>query len=158
MNTHTLPCGILLAAMSLSACSTLQDLVSAPTVSLSDVQVDTITLTEQTFVLSFDVSNPNPFPLPVNAIDYGVTLDGHRFASGETQCDFSVPAGGDGEFAISVELNLLRSAPELLFLVRDGASREIPYSLEGNLGVNIPYARPVHFESAGQIRLIASGD
>ena len=147
---------LLLMAVMLSSCASLDNVVSAPTVSLRNVHVEDISFDGQTFVLSFDVRNPNPFPLPVKSINYGVKLDGHRFASGEAASSFTVAAGGDGEFEISVDVNLLQTAPELLFIVRDATRRDIPYSLEGRLGIDIPYTKPVKFESSGLIRLQAS--
>ncbi len=147
---------LLLTAVMLSSCASLDNVVSAPTVSLRNVHVEKIGFDGQTFILSFDVRNPNPFPLPVKSINYGVKLDGHRFASGEAASSFTVAAGGDGEFAISVDVNLLQTAPELLFIVRDATRRDIPYTLEGQLGIDIPYTKPVKFESSGLIRLQAS--
>ncbi len=148
--------GILLVSVLLSACASLENSVSAPRVSLRNVHVENIGLKGQTFILAFDVTNPNPFPLPIKSINYDVKLDGRRFASGEAASAFTVAAGGDGEFAISVELNLLQTAPELLFIVRDATLRDIPYSLEGRLGIDIPYTKPVKFQNSGLIRLQAS--
>jgi LEA14-like dessication related protein len=148
--------GILLAMVSLVACASLESVISAPKVSLRNVHVEDIGLNGQTFLLAFDVTNPNPFPLPIKSINYGVRLDGHRFASGEAMSAFTVPAGSDGEFAISVDVNLLQSAPELLFIVRDAAKRDIPYSLDGQLGIDIPYTKPVRFENSGVIRMQAA--
>ena len=147
---------LLLTAVMLSSCASLDNVVSAPTVSLRNVHVEKIGFDGQTFILSFDVRNPNPFPLPVKSVNYGVKLDGHRFASGEAASSFTIAAGGDGEFAISVDVNLLQTAPELLFIVRDATRRDIPYTLEGRLGIDIPYTKPVKFESSGFIRLQAS--
>jgi len=140
----------------LSACASLENIVSAPQVSLRNVHVENIGFSSQTFILAFDVTNPNAFPLPIKSINYGVKLDGHRFVSGEAASKFTVPAGGDGEFAISVDVDLLQTAPELLFVVRDAARRDIPYSLEGRLGIDIPYTKPIKFENTGLIRLQAS--
>ena len=144
------------ASLALGACATLKDIVSAPNVSLRNVQVESLSIDKQTFLLSFDVTNPNPFPLPIESISYGVELDGMRFASGDTASSFTIPAGSDGQFAITVNLNLLRTSPELLFTVRDGVRHDIPYALEGSLSFNIPYAKPTRFESTGHVRLIAS--
>lgn len=144
-------------AMMLGACASLPDnLISKPEVQLRDVQVVGLGFRNQTFLLSFDISNPNPFPLPMTQVSYGVRLDGYRFASGETICDISVPASGEAEFAISVELDLLTTAPQLLSVVRDGARTEIPYELEGKLGVNIPFTPPVSFRTDGTLRLSSS--
>ena len=39
---------------------------------------------------------------------------------------------------ISVDVNLMRTAPQLLFIVKDGVKREIPYVLSGRFEVDIP--------------------
>ena len=83
-------------------------------------------------------------------------LDGFRFASGETQGAFTVPAGGHESFSISVDVNLMRTAPQLLFIVRDGVRREIPYELEGRFEVDIPLAPALSFRDDGRIRLRAA--
>lgn len=141
------------ALLLLGACASLEEMVDTPRVTLRNVHVQKLDLSEQTFLLSFDVANPNPFPLPVRSVSYEVKLDALRFASGEASSDFTIPAGSDGEFAISVDLNLLQTAPELLFTVREGVRDAIPYSLEGTLALDLPAIRPVRFESSGLIQL-----
>lgn len=147
---------LLFAACLLSACASTGELISTPGVSLKNIEMTNLDFSGQTFLIGFDVSNPNPFPLPITAVSYGVDLDGFRFASGETQGGFTVPASGDSEFAITVELNLLKTAPQLLYIVRDGVKRDIPYALTGKLGVGIPFTKPLEFESSGEIRLQAT--
>ncbi len=150
--------GILSVLFGLGACASLsENIISRPEVELRDVQVVGLGFKAQTFLLSFDVSNPNPFPLPINHISYSLKLDDQRFASGETPSDFSVPAGGDTEFAISVELDLLTTAPRLLSIVRAGVQSEIPYELKGELGIDIPLTPPVSYRTDGSIRLNSSG-
>lgn len=144
-----------LIACLMASCASMEQLVSEPRVSLRQVQVTELALDKQTFVLDFDVTNPNPFPLPIKAVSYGVELDGQRFASGATQSAFTVPAGSDGAFAISVNLNLLQTAPKLLFIVRDGVRRDVPYKLEGRFEIDMPFVRPLSFTSTGTIRLLA---
>jgi LEA14-like dessication related protein len=150
--------GIVLAIGALGACSSLpENVISKPEVKLRDVEVVGLGFQNQTFLLSFDISNPNPFPLPVNHVSYGVRLDGQRFATGQTTSDISVPAGGASQFAISVELDLLSTAPRLLSIVRDGTRREVPYELEGQLGIDIPMTPPISYRSEGLIRLDTGG-
>ncbi|MGI9225798.1 MAG: LEA type 2 family protein [Woeseiaceae bacterium] len=145
--------GLGAVACILTGCASTGSLVESPHVTLRDVKVAEIDLDSQTFLLDFDVTNPNPFPLPISAISYGVELDGFRFASGETQGDFTFPASSDGGFSISVELNLMRTAPQLLFIVRDGVQRDIPYALTGTFDVDIPFMNAVNFKTSGTIRL-----
>lgn len=144
---------VMISLCMLTGCASMDNLVSAPAVSLKGVEVTDLDLSGQTFVLAFDVSNPNPFPLPVKAIAYGVDLDGHRFASGSTPAEIMVPASGDADFAISVELNLIRTAPQLLFIVRDSLKRDIPYQLSGEFALDIPTGASVKFETEGAVRM-----
>jgi len=144
----------LLAILSLlSACASTGDLVSAPGVSLRNIEISDIDFTGQTFVLDFDVTNPNPFPLPISTVSYAVDLEGYRFASGSTAGSFTIPSSGDAEFSISVELDLMKTAPQLLFVVRDSVRRDIPYTLKGKFGLDIPLTEPVRFETSGAIRM-----
>lgn len=142
----------------LAGCATLEDAVQPPEIRLTDVELETLDISGQTFLLSFDVSNPNPFPLPISEVRYGIALDGYRFASGAAASEFTVPAGGDGRFAISVDVNLLESAPQLLFIVREGVYREIPYSLEGRLQLGLPAPVSKAFATNGVIQLTAAAE
>lgn len=143
-----------LLASGLSGCASLpENTIASPSVNLSNVQVVGLGFNNQTFLLSFEVDNPNPFPIPVRNINYGLKLDGQRFASGETASDFTIPASGDTRFAISVEVNLLQTAPQLLSIVRNGTRQDIDYELQGRLGVDIPFAPPIKYENSGTIRL-----
>jgi len=153
MNTLRSGISILATLCLLTACASTGDLISAPGVSLRNVEITDIDISGQTFLLHFDVTNPNPFPLPVSTVSYAIELDGHRFASGSTTGGFAVPSAGDDEFAISVELNLMKTAPQLLFVIRDSVKRDIPYTLRGKLGLDIPLTAPVRFETSGAIRM-----
>ena len=149
---------VVVAALGLSACASIpQNIIAKPQVTLRDVQVVGLGFKNQTFLLSFDIHNPNPFSLPVNHVSYDVRLDGMRFASGQTDCDISVPASGDGEFAMSVELDLLTTAPRLLSIIRDGVRGDIPYELEGELGIDLPLTPAVKYRGGGSIRLGSGG-
>lgn len=143
-----------LFTLALSGCATsVQDLIKSPEVELSSVQVMGLGFNSQTFLLSFDISNPNAFSLPVRSVSYALKLDGQRFASGETPSEFSVPANGEGQFAISVDLNLLQTAPQLLSIVRQSAREDVNYQLDGNLEVDLPFVPAVSYRTTGAVRL-----
>ena len=147
--------GLSAVACFAAGCASTGVMIEKPGVSLRNVEVADVGLDGQTFVLDFDVVNPNPFPLPISSVSYGVELEGLRLASGETQSAFTVPAGGDSHFAITVDVDLMRTAPQLMFIVRDGIYRDIPYALEGSLGIDVPLVKPVSFRNQGSIRLDA---
>ena len=146
-------CTYLLVSMQITACASLEEIAANPNVSLRNVQVESLDKDRQRFVLSFDVTNPNVFKLPIKNIRYAVKLNGHDFASGSAPCALNIPAGSDSEVAISVELDLLRTAPDLLFIARDAGSGEIVYSLEGELALDLPAIRPARFRNNGVIQL-----
>jgi len=144
---------LLLVSVVLGACAVSEIAIDPPMVSLKKVNVTDVDFSRQTFVLSFDVTNPNSFSLPVNYVSYGIKLDKQRFASGETVASFTIPANSDTEFAISVELDLFRTAPQLLYTFRDGTMRDLPYELSGKFGIDMPFVGSVPFEYSGEIRL-----
>lgn len=144
----------MLALGALAGCASVSDsIVSMPRVELRDIDVVGLGFSGQTFLLSFEVSNPNAFPLPVNHVKYALKLDGQRFANGSTPCGITVPAGGQERFSISVDLDLLSTAPNLLSIVRDGSRTEIPYELKGQFGIDVPLAPTVSYRTDGSIRL-----
>ena len=145
---------IVILLLASAGCATqLENVVSSPKVQLTNVEVMGLGFKSQTFLLSFDVQNPNAFALPVKNVSYGVRLDGQRFASGTTPSSFSVPAQGVAQFAISVELDLLQTAPRLLSIVRQGDRSHIDYELEGELAVDILLTPPIDYRTRGSIRI-----
>ncbi len=127
--------------------------IDKPAVQLSGIKATELSFTGQTFLLSFDVSNPNPFPLPIQSVRYHVQLEDQSFASGETASSFSVPANGSGDFDISVELDVLKSASSLSALIRSGMREPVDYELRGSLAVGIPLIQPLPFSTSGTINI-----
>ena len=142
---------ILAAAFWLSGCASTESFVQTPAVNLTSVELDKISINGQTFLLGFDVENPNAFPLPVKMISYRVMLEGRKFAGGEARCDIMIPARGDGAFVMSVELDLLQTRDDLASIVRNGVSGDIGYELAGSLTLDIPLTQPIDFSSAGTV-------
>jgi LEA14-like dessication related protein len=144
---------LLFALVSLSGCAGTGNLVDSPRVDLKAVELTSASLRRQTFLLRFDVINPNPFPLPVKAVDYEVIFDDEKFAGGKTQGSFTVPAGGEDSFAISVDLDFLSSATHLTSLFSGGFRENISYELQGSLAVDIPFVKPIPFSNSGVINM-----
>jgi len=147
---------IVAATCLLGACAGPATLVDSPTIRLAKIESGHMSFSRQTFVLGFDISNPNPFPLPIQVLSYDVSLADERFASGRTEGAFTVPANGDGSFAISVDLDMIQQASRVASLLRAGSQGQIRYELNGSLTVDIPFTRPIPFSNSGTISL-ASG-
>ncbi len=143
----------LVAIVTMSGCAGMDAVISSPSVRLTSVEITDVDLHRQTFLLGFEVSNPNPFPLPIKSIQYRVRLGEQRFASGETRGNFTVPSDGNGEFMISVELDLLRMTSQLSSLIGTGMRGNMDYELSGSFALDIPFAKPLAFSSSGRIEL-----
>ena len=140
-------------ALALTSCASPGDLIDTPQVELTGIQMNDFSFSGQSFLLSFDVDNPNPFPLPVSSIRYHVQIANENFASGQTASDFTVPANGDGAFDISVNLDMMKSASQLASILRTGMREPLEYKLNGSLDVDIPYVKPVPFSASGVITI-----
>ena len=66
-----------------------------------------------------------------------------------------MPSDGNGQFMISVQLDLLKTTSNLFTFIRTGMSRNINYELSGSLAVDIPFAKPLKFRSGGSIEMQA---
>ena len=142
---------VIVMAVFLCGCAEIETLVTAPSVNLVSVEIGEFDFQKQTFLLKFDVENSNAFPLPIKEIRYTVRLEDRQFARGEARCDFIIPAHGEGDFVISVELDLLNAGTELASIVRSGVRENIVYELDGSLTVDIPLIRPIGFSSTGTV-------
>lgn len=151
MNSARRWIGTLVVLLLCGACASQGPVIKTPDVRLDGVRLQSISLGKQTFLLSFNVTNPNPFPLPVKGLSYRVLLDEKPFASGQTAGRFDIPASGDGAFSISVDLDLINSAAGLTSILGSAAARPVPYTLDGTLDIAIPFARPLTFGSDGTI-------
>lgn len=142
---------LLLATLGIYACVGGESLIRAPAVDLTSVEVSKLSFSNQTFLLGFSVSNPNPFPLPIKAVRYRVRLNDQSFAGGVTQGSFTVPAGADESFVISVDVDLLQSGARLTSIVRSGVRDNLDYEVDGKLDVDIPTTPSINFSSSGTI-------
>ncbi len=82
-----------------------------------------------------------------------VRLGEHKFASGKTATNFTIPARGNGTFIISVDLNIMNTSAQVASFVRTGMQSDVQYELEGTLAIDIPYVRPMSFENSGTISI-----
>ena len=146
----------LLLTTMIASCAGTGIAIEEPEVTLSGVEMSNISFSGQTFLLSFDVKNPNPFPLPIRSVRYHLQLADQTFANGETQGDFSVPASGNGGFDISVELDILGSAGQLTGVLRSGMREPVAYELTGSLAVDVPYVKPLPFSASGVITIASN--
>jgi LEA14-like dessication related protein len=149
--------GILAAlfATALSAfvgCSALGYKFETPRLSIVRLELLKGDLLQQNLRVRLHVQNPNHRELPVSGITYEIEVAGEKFAYGESERDFVVPALGEAEFDVGVTAN---AAGVLLKLAAGGMGRRdaLDYRLFGRVNLKSGLRRSLPFEQRGKIDL-----
>ena len=125
---------LLLTTLLLPACSGVLGVVEQPKISIQNVSLQEISLTQGMAVVTLNVANPNAFPLPVQGIQYGLRLNGRQVASGDQNQGISIGARPEVPINIPVKMDfmqLLQLAPEAM------KTRRLHYDLTG--AVKLPF-------------------
>lgn len=129
------------AALFLQACTSVPGVVEQPKISIQNISLQEISLTQGTAVVTLNVANPNAFPIPLKGIQYGLSLNGHPVASGDQVQDMSIGARQEMPINIPVKLDfmqLLQLAPEAM------RTRSLHYDLNGAVKlpfISVPFQR-----------------
>lgn len=119
----------LLAACATSGLGNLQ----SPHVTLSNIApADNMTFFEQRYHVTLRVQNPNNTALPVDGLNYNVTLNGKEFARGVSQDDVTIPALGEGLVHVTVTSSPFDWVRQIDQLNRNPDLRP-SYKVDGNL-------------------------
>lgn len=136
---------LLSSALLLQACSGVPGVVEHPKVSIDTIQVQDISLAQGTAVVTLNVNNPNAFPIPLQGIEYGLSLNGRQVARGDQTQNVTLAARQSVPVQIPITLNF----NEILSLVPDAIrSRTVAYDLSG--AVRLPFVK-VPFQRQGGV-------
>lgn len=134
-------------ALFLCACAVRME---KPTVTLADLDIESVGLFEQQFLLKLRVRNPNNVEIPVEGLDFAMELNGRPFASGVSNTAVTIPRLGETLLSVRATSNLaslLEQWRDLGDLVRPG----LDYRVRGNLRVSGYGVLP--FDHRGQAAL-----
>ncbi|MEN9500803.1 MAG: hypothetical protein RI964_88 [Pseudomonadota bacterium] len=133
---------LLSAAVLLQACSGgVPGVIEQPKVSIQNIALQDISLTQGTAVVTLNVVNPNAFPIPLQGVQYGLSLNGRQVASGDQNQSVSIGAGQEVPVNIPIKLDfmqLMQLAPEAMH------SRSLQYNLNGAVKlpfISVPFTR-----------------
>lgn len=119
-------------AFFLCACATQ---FAKPSVSLVGVDIESLGLFEQRFLIKLRVKNPNNLDIPVEGISFDVELNGRPFANGVSNVAVTIPRYGEAVLDIKASSSLasfLRQWRELEKAGRTG----LDYRVKGHLQVS----------------------
>ena len=136
----------ILSAVALAACSSLAERAfSRPTIMVRGVKVKSVGITGGSIEVSLHITNPNPYPLPVQRALYSFALaDSTEVGRGESAVAFTLPAHD----SVLVQLPLDVSWQGLRAAARDGT---VDYRFKGTVTIDTPVGNPdVPFEAVGR--------
>lgn len=117
---------ILLGTLLLAGCTGL--FFEEPTITLKEIHVRQISLTDASLVFVAEIQNPNGYELRLKSLDYTVHLDGRESGGGSLQKEISVPASSSApvEIPITARFGSLGGIAKLYV-----TGQELPYRIEG---------------------------
>ncbi len=133
---------LLSSALLLQACASgVPGVIEQPKISIENISLQDISLTQGTALVTLNVANPNAFPIPLQGIQYGLSLNGHPVASGDQNQGMSIGARQEMPINIPVKLDfmqLMQLAPEAM------KTRSLQYNLTGAVKlpfISVPFQR-----------------
>lgn len=124
------------------------DLVKSPRINVSSIKINEIRLDKQDIMISLNIFNPNPVPIPVRGLTYQLDINDVLFASGFNNTRMDIPASGEENVDLSISGDLIS------FLLKNqlAGKGSLNYSLTGDVAlisssIKFPYSR------SGQIKI-----
>ena len=115
----------------------------APTITPKSAQVRAVDATGVTLTVTFDVANPNRFPLVVHVVDGRFSLGGVELGKAHAEPASNIPAEGTSTVSSEIAVGWTNLAALTPFILSPAA---VPYRFDGsatlggeNLNLNLPF-------------------
>ena len=154
----------LLLLFFITGCAALKDLanIQKPTLTYSNMSVQSINFNEAELLFNFDVNNPNPLGITASGYSYDFLVNSNSFLSGNQDKDVKIGSGSKSVLQVPVKIqysellntfrSLLRSeefnydlSTEFLFDIPGLGQQSLPANASGSL----PVPKIPRFEFAG---------
>jgi LEA14-like dessication related protein len=118
---------LFLCTLLLAGCTGL--FFDEPTVTLKEIHVRQLSLTDASLVFVAEIQNPNSYDLRLKSLDYTVHLSGQETGGGSLQKEIIVPASSSTpiEIPVSARFGGLGGIARMYI-----SGQELPYRIEGN--------------------------
>ena len=143
--------GLCAVLATLAGCSTFNQKLESPELSLVGIQMLSTDMFAQKFKVRVLVKNPNELEIPVRGIDYTIILMGDSFAEGVASNSFILPALGEAEFDMLVSTNFVSGFARLLSRVGGGKLENLDYEIVGKVYVEKGMIRKIPFNHRGTV-------
>ena len=123
-----------------------------PNLTVVGIDMKSGNLLQQTFLVKFQIQNPNDRELPVSGLHAELNVGGEQIASGVSNRAFVVPAHGQSEFDMTITANM---ALAMLKLANQHAD-SIDYEVTGAASLDLPFMHDLPFHQNGSFPLKGS--
>lgn len=137
-----------LALLAVTACSALVPKLETPQLRVVSVAALGGSNAAQRLRVTIQVDNPNNRQLAVRSIDYRLLLGGQEFAQGTTPAPFTVPALGQSNFDLDVNIDILRA---LTLFAQNANAETLPYRVTGTVRLAEGALRTLPFTTDGTV-------
>jgi LEA14-like dessication related protein len=120
-----------------------------PNLDVVSIEMQHGNLLQQSFLVKFQIQNPNQRALPVSGLHAELNVGGERIASGVSNRAFVVPPLGQSEFDMTITANM---ALMLLRLANQHAD-SIDYEMTGAASLDLPFLHDLPFHQNGSLPL-----
>ena len=154
---NSLRIALLLAACALAACADAPRL-TPPRVTVDTVQLERITGTEASFIVTLNLANPNARDIAVDAIDANLTIEDVPIGNAILKSPLRLPANGEAQATLQARAGInavLRVVVEMSQRAQEqkaaGQGTRIRYAVNGS--ATLEGGWPVPFSRSGDFRL-----
>jgi LEA14-like dessication related protein len=124
--------------------------VEEPELTLTGIAVHALWPWEQRLEITLSVNNRNPFPVPIESVDYTVDVGGVLLARGQSRAPVTLPPMATAPIRLSAVTDLLSFFNETGHTLH--WNRPLEYRLHGRVRLGIA-GQTIPFEAGGSITL-----
>lgn len=113
-------------------------MLNSPNIRVNSLDVQNISFTKADLLLNMEFDNPNAFGIAINGFDYGLNINGDRWAEGQSLANTTIGSKESRQLSIPISLNISEIGLSAYRLLT--GSGDLNYNLEGNfdLGTTHP--------------------
>ncbi len=134
---------LILSFSLLSACANMQNMlkgaVKQPTVNYKSIALGDVSQQQIELKPTLSINNPNAFSVPIDSLDYAMSINGKNMVNGKTDKVGTLPAGKSKDVTVGIALSkeTLKAFQDIFF-----KEDKITYNIKGVakvMGFNVPY-------------------
>jgi LEA14-like dessication related protein len=130
-------------------------MVKLPAISLKSIKLDRLTFTGADFDLAIGVENPNSWGIIINALKYGLKINGSDWLSGQTKDKINLTSKGNETLHLPFSISFLKLGTSVYNVVANGQGLNYRLTGQGDLSSSLEMLGDfkLPFDLSGQVDL-----